>query len=139
MTTLNWNEITVGHELPTHECGPISRWVLAMFAGGSGDHMPVHIDIDAAKKFGMEDVFAHGMLSMAYLAQLLLKFTKQENIRKYAVRFTSITPVNARVGCSGKVLEKFEAEGERRIRVAIQTKIDDGTVTLEGEAVIAVP
>ncbi|HWK48677.1 MAG TPA: MaoC/PaaZ C-terminal domain-containing protein [Steroidobacter sp.] len=137
--TLNWNEITAGQELPAHECGPVSRWVLAMFAGGSGDHMPVHVDIDFARKFGMKDVFAHGMLSMAYLGQLLLKFARQEHIRNYAVRFTSITPVNARVSCTGKVLEKFEADGERRIRVAIQTKIDDGTVTLEGEAVIAVP
>jgi acyl dehydratase len=137
MMHLTWNEIEPGAELPVHECGPISRWVLAMFAGGSGDHMPLHVDVDFAKKFGLKDVFAHGMLSMAYLAQLLVKITRQENIRKYSVRFTSITPVHANVKCTARVLEKFEEDGEKRAKLLLQTRIDDGTVTLEGEAVIA--
>jgi len=139
MTLLRWDEIEPGSELPVHECGPISRWVLAMFAGGSGDHIALHVDIDFAKKFGMKDVFAHGMLSMAYLAQLLLRFARQENIRQYSVRFTAITPVHAKVRCFGKVVEKFEQAGEKRARLAIQTKIDDDSVTLDGEAVIAFP
>lgn len=139
MTGSNWNDINVGQELATHECGPVSRWVLAIYAGGSGDHMPMHIDIDFAQNFGRHDVFAHGMLSMAYLGQLLVKFTRQENIRRYTVRFTAITPVNAKVTCSATVLEKIEEAGEHRLRIAVQTRIDDGTVTLEGEAVIAAP
>ena len=44
---------------------------LALFAGASGDHNPIHIDIDFARKAGMPDVFAHGMLSMAWLGRLL--------------------------------------------------------------------
>jgi hypothetical protein len=78
-------------------------------------------------------------LSMAYLAQLLLRFARQENIRQYSVRFTAITPVHAKVRCFGKVVEKFEQAGEKRARLAIQTKIDDDSVTLDGEAVIAFP
>lgn len=135
----NWSNISVGDELPAHQCGPISRTVLALFAGGSGDHTPVHIDVDFAQKFGIKDVFAHGMLSMAYLGQLLLKFTRQENIRSYSVRFTTITPVHATVRCSGRVVEKFEEDGEKLLRIALQTRIDDDSVTLDGEAVVAVP
>jgi acyl dehydratase len=137
MKLLRWDELQPGMELPIHECGPISRAVLALFAGGSGDHMPMHIDLDVAKSFGMKDVFAHGMLSMAYLARLLLELTRQENIRKYSVRFTSITPVRAHVRCFANVVEKFEESGEKRARLILQAKIDDDTVTLEGEAVIA--
>lgn len=134
-----WDELAAGLEFPVHACGPISRTTLALFAGGSGDHMRLHIDSDFAKQAGFDDVFAHGMLSMAYLAQLLLGLTRQENIRSYAVRFTKITPLHARVSCHGKVLEKLERDGERLVRLELRTQLDDGAVTLRGEALVAVP
>ncbi|MFI9557578.1 MaoC/PaaZ C-terminal domain-containing protein [Nonomuraea endophytica] len=31
---------------------------------GSGDHNTVHLDVDIARRTGLDDVFAHGMLSM---------------------------------------------------------------------------
>ena len=56
-------------EATTHRLAiePISRTTLALFAGASGDHHPVHIDLDHARSTGNQDVFAHGMLTMAYL------------------------------------------------------------------------
>lgn len=59
----------VGTELPALEIEKITRTTLALFGGASGDHNPMHIDIDVAKSAGLEDVFAHGMLSMAYLGR----------------------------------------------------------------------
>ena len=129
--------LKAGDALPDHVCGPISRTTLALFAGGSGDHMPLHVDIDFARKVGLDDVFAHGMLSMAYLGQLLLKVTRQEGIRSYKTRFTAITPVGATVKCSGTVLETFSESGDQLVRLALRTQLGDGTVTMEGEAVIA--
>ncbi|MGD9549587.1 MAG: MaoC/PaaZ C-terminal domain-containing protein, partial [Burkholderiaceae bacterium] len=55
--------LQVGDEMPVLELPPITRTTLALFAGASGDHNPIHIDIDFARKAGMPDVFAHGMLS----------------------------------------------------------------------------
>lgn len=135
---MHWNDIKVGDVLPTHDAGPITRTVLGLYAGGSGDHNPMHIDSDFVKKGGMQDVFAHGMLSMAYLAQLLTKRFRSEQIRSYGVRFASITPVNAKISCQGKVVDKFQAEGENRIRLELQTVTDKGAVTLQGEAVVAI-
>ena len=137
MSVLNFDDVSVGDELPTHVCGPITRTTLGWFAGASGDHNPIHIDIDFAKKFGMPDVFAHGMLSMAYLAQLLTNYTDQSQLREYGVRFTSITPVNTSVTCKGHITEKFEVDGEKRIKVEITAEIDDGKKTLMGDAIIA--
>lgn len=132
------SRLSVGDEIPAHDAGPITRWVLAMFAGGSGDPNPMHIDSDFAKMVGREDVFAHGMLSMAYLAQLLTNWVPQDRIRSFGVRFASITPVNTSVKCTGKVVEKFVADGEPRLRLELLATVDDGTVTLTGEAVVAV-
>lgn len=132
------NALGVGDALPAREAGPVTRLVLALYAGGSGDHNPMHVDSDFAKKGGMPDVFAHGMLSMGYLAQLLTARFRPEQIRNYGVRFTAITPVNARVTCRGKVTDKFEVDGEQRIRIELQTVTDSGIVTLQGDAVIAI-
>lgn len=136
--TIDWNNLKPGDALPAHDAGPITRTVLGLYAGGSGDHNPMHIDSDFVKKGGMTDVFAHGMLSMAYLAQLLTRHCRPERIRTYGVRFAAITPVNSRVSCHGKVLEKFETDGEKRLRLELQTVTEKGLVTLQGEAVVAI-
>ncbi|MDE2412046.1 MAG: dehydratase [Sphingomonadales bacterium] len=136
--TASLAQTEVGQPLSDHHAGPISRTVLALFAGASGDHNPMHIDIDFARRCGMDDVFAHGMLSMAYLAQLLTRLVPPERIRSYSVRFAAITPVNARVRCTAPIVEQFEAQGERRARLELATQTDAGTTTLIGEAVIAI-
>ena len=136
MTHLNYDTIKIGDKLPDHICGPISRTTLALFGGASGDHNPMHVDIDFAKKFGMPDVFAHGMLSMAYLAQLVTNWADQSQLREYGVRFTSITPVLATVTCKGKVVEKMDVNNEPCLKVELTAEIDDGTSILVGDAII---
>lgn len=130
MTTTT--EIAVGTELPPLRVTPISRATLALFAGASGDHMPIHIDIDAAKKFGYDDVFAHGMLSMAYLGRLLTDWVPQEKIRSYRVRFTAVTPLHAEPICTGRVT----AIDDGIATVDLTVTLADGTVTLRGDAAI---
>ncbi|GAA2797877.1 MaoC family dehydratase [Mycolicibacterium pallens] len=130
--------IAVGTELPPLTVPPISRLTLALFAGASGDHNPIHVDLDAAKSAGMPDVFAHGMLSMAYLGRLLTNWVPQENLRSYRVRFASITPVHGQPTCSGRVSAIQEVDGEKRATVDLTVTLADGTVTLSGDAVIAI-
>ena len=40
--------------IPEISLGPISRTDLALYAGASGDHNPVHIDLDFAKEAGLD-------------------------------------------------------------------------------------
>jgi acyl dehydratase len=134
---LDFSTLKAGDTLPTLVVPPISRYTLAMFAGGSGDHNPMHIDSDFAKSCGMPDVFAQGMLSMAYLAQLLTNSIDQSQLRSYGVRFAAITPLKASVTCIGTVADIYEEDGEKRIRFSLSATIDNGTVTLAGDAVIA--
>jgi acyl dehydratase len=137
MPKITYDSVNIGDDLPGHVCGPVTRTTLGLFAGASGDYNPIHIDLDFARKSGMADVFAHGMLSMAYLAQLLTNWVPQEQLREYGVRFTSITPVLTTVTCSGTVVEKFEADGEKRVKLEITAEVDGGVKTLVGDAIIA--
>lgn len=116
---------------------PISRTTLALFAGASGDHNPIHIDIDVAKSAGLDDVFAHGMLSMAYLARLLTDNFPVERIRSYKVRFASVTPVYGQPTCRATVQRIDDEAGESRATLELTVTLADGTVTLSGEAVVA--
>jgi len=138
MSTVDFETINVGEAVPSFTTDPISRSTLALFAGASGDHNPIHIDIDFAKKSGMDDVFAQGMLSMAYLGRLLTNLAPQKAIRQYGVRFAAITNLNDRITCSGKVLEKFEKDGEQLVRLELTAANQTGDVKLSGQAVIAV-
>jgi len=126
-----------GDLLPELVRGPITRHTLALFAGASHDHVPLHTDSDFAKAAGMEDVFAHGMLSMAYLAQALRHWAPAERLRSWSVRFTAITPLHATVHCRGEVTEIFECDGARRARLKIGAWTDQDIQTLDGTAVIA--
>jgi acyl dehydratase len=116
----------------TLQAPQVTRTALALYAGASGDHNPVHIDTDACRAVGIPDVFAHGMLSMAYLGRLLTDWVDQRRIRSYAVRFSAITPVNATPVCRGTVT----GVGDGVARLDLTVSLPDGTVTLRGSAVI---
>ena len=127
----------VGAELAPLRVDPISRTTLALFAGASGDHNPIHIDIDVAKSAGLEDVFVHGMLSMAYLGRLLTDVIPQQQLRSYKVRFAAITPVHGQPTCTGTVTSIDEVAGERVATLELKVTLPDGTVTLRGDALVA--
>ena len=137
MNRMTFDAVRVGDEIGPYTTAPITRHTLALYCGASGDHNPIHVDIDFARKAGMDDVFAHGMLSMAYLGRLLTDWAPQERLRSYGVRFAAITRLGDAVTCSGKVTEKFEQDGEQRIRVELTTTNQAGEIKLKGDAVIA--
>jgi acyl dehydratase len=139
MSRPSFDSLNVGDSLPAFQAEPVSRLALALYCGASGDHNPIHVDIDFARAAGQPDVFAHGMLSMAYLARLLTHWVPQQALRQFGARFVAITHVGDRITCRGTVVEKFEADGERRVRLALSTEDADGQVKLSGDAVVALP
>lgn len=135
-TLLNTHDLVEGQALPRLVRGPISRADLALFAGASGDHVPLHIDSDFAREAGMDDVFAHGMLSMAFLAQLLTGNFRAEQIIDWSVRFLAITPLHATVHCDGMVEAIAEEDGVRFAEIALRAATAQGLDTITGRAKI---
>ena len=137
MPELTYDSLNVGDELLALTTEPITRDTLALYCEASGDHNPIHLDIDYAKAAGLDDVIAHGMLSMGYLDRMLTNWVSQRQIRSYKTRFTAITNVGDTVTCTGKVAEKFEAEAEKRVRLELFAETPQAQ-TLIAEAVVAV-
>lgn len=115
----------------------ITRTTLALYAGASGDHNPMHIDIDFARKAGFPDVFSQGMLVMAMLGQALTDAVRPDRLRSFSTRFVAITELGAKIHCEGTVAELLEADGEKRARLQLTAKDETGDIKLSGEAVVA--
>ena len=137
--TPTFDSVNVGDALPPLVLPRVTRTMLALYAGASGDHNPIHIDIDFARAAGMPDVFAHGMLSMAWLGRLITNWAPQTSLREFEVRFTAMTQVGERITCSGRVAGKLERGGERLVKVDIATANDAGEIKLAGSALFALP
>lgn len=135
--TPKFADVKVGDEIPKLVLPPISRHQLALYCGGSGDHNPIHVDIDFAKKFGFKDVFAHGMLSMAFLGRVVTGWVPQKQVRGLGTRFTSITWVGDVITVSGKVTGKREANGEKVVDLEVRCTNQNGQDTLQGHATVA--
>jgi acyl dehydratase len=130
-------DIEPGQQLPPLALPPLSRATLALYAGASGDHNPNHIDSDFARAAGMGDVFAHGMLAMAWLGRLLASWVDPEQVREFDARFTNITRVGDCLTCSGTVTEKRQADGQRLVRLALQVADQHGDIKITGSATVS--
>ncbi|CAI8886465.1 MaoC family dehydratase [Pseudomonas serbica] len=136
-THVQFSDIQIGDVIPQLELQPVNRTTLALYCGASGDHNPIHIDIDFARKSRMPDVFAHGMLSAAYLGRLLTQWVPQQQVRSLSIRFTGITQLGHIPTCTGTITDKFEENGEKRVRLQIRCANQYGEEKLAGEAVVA--
>ena len=72
------------------------------------------------------------MLSMAWVGRMLSDWTRQENVRSFAVRFTQPLPLHATPVCSGRLREQQNSDGIQTIDLCI--RLETGATTLTGTA-----
>ena len=129
--------VRVGDGLPELVLPAIDRALLCRFAGASGDLNPIHVDIDFARRAGMPDVFAHGMLGMAWLGRLLTGWRQQASLRSFSVRFMALTHLGNQPVLRGQVVELLEEDGRPLARVAVEMLDQYGQLKIQGEALVA--
>ncbi len=129
-------EPRVGDQLPSLALPPLSRATLALYAGGSGDHVPLHIDAEFAKAAGYPDVFMHGMLGMAYIGRLVTQWVPQERIRDLSVRFVAITYPNEALTARGTVAAVGIDGVPSRVKIDLRLLNAAGEPKLTGTATV---
>ncbi len=130
-------DVHVGNELPKLDKPAIDRVQLALYAGASGDHNAIHLDDDKARAGGLPGVIAHGMLSMAFLGQLVGNWVPQARIRGLGGRFASIVKPGDVVSCRGIITAKNEVDGENQVEVEITAETAGGERAIVGKATVA--
>lgn len=130
--------VTAGDGIPPLALPPVDRAMLALFGCASGDLNPIHIDLDFARKAGMPDVFAQGMLGMAWMARALTAWAPQSRLRRLDARFVGITHLGHHITVTGRIMEIVEIEGERCARIELGNTNQYGQTVITGEALIAI-
>jgi acyl dehydratase len=136
---MNALDLTVGTTLPPLHTGPITRHRVAMYAHGSGDLNPIHVDPDFARdKAGLPDTIVHGMYSMGMLSRLLTQWAGPGSVRSIETRFAAMLPVKASLHCEG-VIEAVEATGGGSlVTVKLAATQADGSAVVAGSAQVFV-
>ena len=138
MAALDVRTVAAGQTLPPLEKGPITREHLKAYAAASGDPNPMHIDEEFARNAGHPGVFAHGMLSMGWLGELLVRASGVGSIRKFRTRFAKLTWPGETITCRGRVTAVRDGDGECLVDCDIWTENEAGERKLVGSAVLAV-
>jgi acyl dehydratase len=132
-------DVNVGDTLPPLSKGPIQQIQLTRYAGASGDFNPIHQDDEFAKAAGMGGVFAHGMLSMGFVAQALTDWAGAGRVRKLGVRFAAVVRLKDVVTCHGRVVSTSSKDDEHLVELDVWAENQRGEKVVTGRATIALP
>jgi len=107
MALRKFEDVSVGEELP-ERIVKLTRGDLVNYAGVSGDPNPIHWSDEVVKLAGLDNVIAHGMLTMGLGGGFVTsRLGDPGAVKEYNVRFTSSVYVRedeaAQVEYTGKV------------------------------------
>ena len=132
-------DVKVGGELPPLVKGPIQQIQLTRYAGASGDFNPIHQDDEFAKAAGMGGVFAHGMLSMGFVAQVVTDWAGPGTVQKLGVRFAELVRLKDVVTCRGRVLARSSRDDAHLVDLEVWAENQRGEKVVAGKATVALP
>ena len=126
MALRSFDDVSVGYELP-ERIVMLTRGDLVNYAGVSGDPNPIHWSDEVVRLAGLDNVLAHGMLTMGLGAGFVTSWLGDPGaVTEYNVRFTSSVYVSedsaAAVEFSGKI-KSVDAD-ERTAVIAIVAKFE---------------
>lgn len=90
------------------QCGPVTAVDLALYAAASGDHNPLHLDMDVARAAGFEKPLVHGMLTMAFAGRLLTETFGLLALQSLATRFVGAAKLGDTIVLRGTLAEITE-------------------------------
>jgi acyl dehydratase len=134
-----FDDVKVGDALPPLTKGPIQQIQLTRYAGASGDFNPIHQDDEFAKAAGMGGVFAHGMLSMGFVAQSVTDWAGAGTVRKVGVRFAGLVRLKDTVTCKGRVVGATRKDGAGLVDLELWAENQRGEKVVTGKATVALP
>lgn len=112
---VRFEDIKVGDEL-TPVVKEITQEKINKYAEASQDFNPLHVDPEFAKKTMFGGTIAHGLLSLAYISQMMTNWVSKAWISGGELEVTFLAPVRPgdTITSKGRVIEKDE---ERRVVV----------------------
>jgi acyl dehydratase len=118
----------------------ITQEQIDAYADVSGDHNPIHVNPDVARAVGLDGTIAHGMLSMAFAAQLLTDWLATRSkpggwVMRLRVRFQGMTQPGDTLTCRGALGTR--TDNQQAIEVWIDNQRGERLTT--GDADVIAP
>lgn len=135
-----YEDIVEGAEILALEKGPIGYEQIVKYACASGDHNPIHLDNEAAKKAGLKNgVIAHGMLSMGFLGQMMTDWIGEGRLKKLSVNFRGMVCLGDELKCQGRVVKKFKTDNDFCVKCDLFIINQKGERLTTGTALVSLP
>lgn len=126
---ITFDDLRVGESLP-----PLVKTVSAeqirQYAAASGDHNPIHLDEAFARSAGLPGVIAHGMLTMAFVNQMVTDWRgDRRRVRSLGGRFAAMVRPGDQIVCSGRVAAKDPPSRTVTLHVGAQNQRGEAVLT----------
>lgn len=129
--------VVVGQKVGPLQKGPITHVDLVKYAGASGDFNPIHTVEHYAVGAGLGGVIAHGMLTMAYVGQLMTDFAGLDaDLIEFGVRFRAMVRPGDIIVCHGTVSGIREDHDGDRVMVQVVAQNQADEVVVKGHATL---
>ncbi len=129
-----WQTIQVGDQ--AEKTLNITEEMVMKFADITGDHNPIHIDKEFAKKTVFRKPVVHGAFQASLISGLLAEELPGRGSIYASQTLTFLSPlfVGETLTIQLKVKEKIEAK--KQVKIETICKKEDGSITLQGEAFV---
>ncbi|MDP2936944.1 MAG: MaoC family dehydratase [Dehalococcoidia bacterium] len=133
--TLSFDTLKQGDELnPVRK--QITQEKINQYAEASGDFNPLHIDPDFAKGTFYGGTIAHGLLSLAYISEMMTKAFAKGWLAGGKLTVSFLAPVRPgdTITARGLVKQKKEEGGQRQVVCEVYCENQKGERVVSGEA-----
>ncbi len=137
---MSQKRFAVGDKLGPLIKPPVTKTQLVMYSGASGDFNPIHTVDEFAKEVGLGGVIAHGMLTMAFVGQMLTDTAGTPGaLKQFRVRFSEMVRPGDVIVCEGVVTDVRDEDGVQWVSCDVSAIVQqDGRVAVKGHALFTV-
>jgi acyl dehydratase len=120
MTTLRYDEVKVGDELPSLAV-PLSRTLIVATAIASRDYQDVHHDPTLAQQRGSKDIFMNILSTNGFVGRFITDWTGCDAvIKNVAIRLGAPNYPGDTMVMTGSVVAKAVEDGEGIVEVSVR-------------------
>lgn len=119
----------------------INQQTINLYAEASGDFNPIHIDESFAVKTPFKGTIAHGMLSLAYVSEMMASAVGESWLSsgKLRARFKESARPGDTLTISGRVDCLEQKDGVSYANCTFECRNQKGEAIVAGEAAVRVP